>query len=69
MEENQRKLKQLPTKPLKMRLLIGITTLNRQNQGSNKHIKNEIKMQQTRKIRIEKSRTEKSRTGRNRKKV
>ena len=57
-----------------MRLLIGITTLSRQNQGSNKHIKNEIKMQQTRKIRIEKIRTEKSRieksrTGRNRKKV
>lgn len=49
--------------------------MSRQNQGSNKHIKNEIKMQQTRKIRIEeirteKSRTEKSRTGkRNRKKV
>ena len=43
--------------------------MNRQNQGSSKHIKNEIKMQQTRKIRIEKSRTEKSRTGRNRKKV
>ena len=58
-----------------MRLLIGITTLSRQNQGSSKHIKNEIKMQQTRKIRIEeimteKSRTEKSKTGkRNRKKV
>ena len=52
-----------------MRLLIGITTLNRQNQGSNKHIKNEIKMQQTRKIRIEKIRTEKIRTGKNRKKV
>lgn len=74
MEKSQRKLKQLPTKPLKMRLLIGITTLNRQNQGSNKHIKNEIKMQQTRKIRIEKIRiekirTEKIRTGRNRKKV
>ena len=57
-----------------MRLLIGVTTLSRQNQGSNKHIKNEIKMQQTRKIRIEKirtekNRTEKSRTGKNRKKV
>ncbi len=47
-----------------MRLLIGITTLNRQNQENNKHIKNEIKIQQTRKIR-----KEKSRTGRNRKKV
>lgn len=44
-----------------MRLLIGITTLSQQNQGSNKHIKNEIKMQQTRKIRIEKIRTEKNR--------
>ncbi len=48
--------------------------MSRQNQGSSKHIKNEIKMQQTRKIRIEKIRTEKSRiekirTGRNRKKV
>lgn len=48
--------------------------MSRQNQGSNKHIKNEIKMQQTRKIRIEKirtekNRTEKSRTGKNRKKV
>lgn len=48
--------------------------MNRQNQGSSKHIKNEIKMQQTRKIRIEeisteKSRTEKIRTRRNRKKV
>lgn len=47
---------------------------NSEQQGSNKHIKNEIKMQQTRKIRIEKTRTEKSRiekirTGRNRKKV
>ena len=52
-----------------MRLLIGITTLNRQNQGSSKHIKNEIKMQQTRKIRIEEIRIEKSMTGRNRKKV
>ena len=57
-----------------MRLLIGITTLSRHNQGSSKHIKNEIKMQQTRKIRIEeisteKSRIEKIRTGRNRKKV
>ncbi len=67
-------VKKRPTKPLKMRLLIGITTLSRQNQGSNKHIKNEIKMQQTRKIRIEEIRTEKSRiekirTGRNRKKV
>ena len=44
-----------------MRLLIGITTLSQQNQGSNKHIRNEIKMQQTRKIRIEEIRTEKSR--------
>ena len=57
-----------------MRLLIGITTLSWQNQEISKHIKNEIKMQQTRKIRIERSRTEKSRieksrTGRNRKKV
>lgn len=57
-----------------MRLLIGFTTLSRQNQESNNHIKNEIKMQQTRKIRIEKirtekNRTEKSRTGKNRKKV
>ena len=57
-----------------MRLLIGITTLSRQNQEISKHIKNEIKMQQTRKIRIEeisteKSRIEKSRTGKNRKKV
>lgn len=48
--------------------------MSQQNQGSNKHIKNEIKMQQTRKIRIEKIRiekirTEKIRTGRNRKKV
>lgn len=47
-----------------MRLLIGITTLNRQNQENNKHIKNEIKIQQTRKIR-----KEKSWTGKNRKKV
>lgn len=45
-----------------MRLLIGITTLSRQNQESSKHIKNEIKIQQTREIRIEKIRTEKSRT-------
>ena len=57
-----------------MRLLIGITTLSWQNQGSSKHIKNEIKMQQTRQIGIEeisteKSRIEKSRTGKNRKKV
>ena len=52
-----------------MRLLIGITTLSWQNQEISKHIKNEIKMQQTRKIRIEKIRTEKIRTGRNRKKV
>lgn len=57
-----------------MRLLIGITTLSRQNQESSKHIKNEIKIQQTREIRIEKIGTEKSRTkkiwtGRNRKKV
>ena len=57
-----------------MRLLIGITTLSRQNQGNSKHIKNEIKIQQTREIRIEKIRTEKSRTekswtGKNRKKV
>lgn len=57
-----------------MRLLIGITTLSRQNQEISKHIKNEIKMQQTREIRIEeisteKSRIEKIRTGRNRKKV
>lgn len=43
-----------------MRLLIGITTLSRQNQESSKHIKNEIKIQQTRKIRIEKIRTEKA---------
>ena len=48
--------------------------MSRHNQGSSKHIKNEIKMQQTRKIRIEeisteKSRIEKIRTGRNRKKV
>lgn len=53
---------------MKMRLLIGITTLSWQNQEISKHIKNEIKMQQTRKIRIEeisteKSRIEKSRTG------
>lgn len=57
-----------------MRLLIGITTLSRQNQESSKHIKNEIKIQQTREIRIEKIRTEKSRTEKswiekNRKKV
>jgi len=57
-----------------MRLLIGITTLSRQNQESSKHIKNEIKIQQTREIRIEKIGTEKSRTekiwtGKNRKKV
>lgn len=57
-----------------MRLLIGITTLSWQNQESSKYIRNEIKMQQTRKIRIEKIRTgkirtEKSRTGKNRKKV
>lgn len=43
-----------------MRLLIGITTLSRQNQESSKHIKNEIKIQQTREIRIEKIRTEKA---------
>lgn len=48
--------------------------MSRHNQGSSKHIRNEIKMQQTRKIRIEKIRTgkirtEKSRTGKNRKKV
>lgn len=43
-----------------MRLLIGITTLSRQNQESSKHIKNEIKIQQTREIRIEKIGTEKA---------
>lgn len=48
--------------------------MSRQNQESSKHIKNEIKIQQTREIRIEKIGTEKSRTekiwtGRNRKKV
>ena len=48
--------------------------MSRQNQEISKHIKNEIKMQQTRQIgieeiRTEKSRIEKSRTGRNRKKV
>lgn len=47
---------------------------NSEQHGSSRHIKNEIKMQQTRKIRIEeisteKSRIEKSRTGKNRKKV
>jgi len=34
--------------------------LSRQNQESSKHIKNEIKIQQTREIRIEKIRTEKA---------
>ena len=48
--------------------------MSRKNREISKHIKNEIKMQQTRKIRIEeisteKSRIEKIRTGRNRKKV
>ena len=43
-----------------MRILIGITTLSRQNKERSKHIKNEIKIQQTREIRIEKIRTEKA---------